>query len=115
MTSLPDTPFAAKLNASLWTAVYLADGGNEVDDERRDQVKGEIERLNALVGMLLVEMLWDDEEDDDEDDDDDDDGDDDDDDECVVDAASVAEARVGTDDDERAQRRRRRLHRQRPA
>lgn len=28
MTSLPDTPFAAKLNASLWTAVYQADGGN---------------------------------------------------------------------------------------
>jgi hypothetical protein len=27
MTSLPDTPFAAKLNAALWTALYQADGG----------------------------------------------------------------------------------------
>lgn len=27
MTSQPDTPFAAKLNAALWTALYQADGG----------------------------------------------------------------------------------------
>ncbi|WP_187431107.1 hypothetical protein ROLI_034990 [Roseobacter fucihabitans] len=28
MTSLPSTPFAAKLNAALWTGLYLGDGGN---------------------------------------------------------------------------------------
>lgn len=28
MTSQPDTPFAAKLNAALWTAVYQADSGS---------------------------------------------------------------------------------------
>jgi len=27
MNSLPETPFAAKLNAALWTALYQADGG----------------------------------------------------------------------------------------
>lgn len=27
MTSLPDAPFSAKLNAALWTALYQADGG----------------------------------------------------------------------------------------
>ncbi|MFK7880363.1 DUF2793 domain-containing protein [Roseobacter sp.] len=27
MTSLPDTPFAAKLNTALWTGLYQADGG----------------------------------------------------------------------------------------
>lgn len=28
MTSLPDAPFSAKLNAAFWTALYLADGGD---------------------------------------------------------------------------------------
>lgn len=27
MTTLPDTPFSAKINAALWTALYAADGG----------------------------------------------------------------------------------------
>ncbi|MEP0964906.1 MAG: DUF2793 domain-containing protein [Roseobacter sp.] len=27
MTTLPETPFSAKLNAALWTALYLSDGG----------------------------------------------------------------------------------------
>ncbi len=27
MTTLPDTPFSAKINAALWTALYQADGG----------------------------------------------------------------------------------------
>lgn len=28
MTTLPETPFTAKLNTALWTALYRADGGN---------------------------------------------------------------------------------------
>ncbi len=28
MTTLPETPFSAKLNAALWTALYAADGGS---------------------------------------------------------------------------------------
>ena len=34
---------------------YLAEGGDEVDAERLGEVKGEIARLNNLVGILIVE------------------------------------------------------------
>ena len=34
---------------------YLAEGGAEIKPERVDQVKTEIKRLNALVGMVTVE------------------------------------------------------------
>jgi cytochrome c biogenesis protein CcdA len=34
---------------------YLAEGGDAIDPARRDKVKGEIARLNTLVGMVLVE------------------------------------------------------------
>jgi tetratricopeptide (TPR) repeat protein len=34
---------------------YLAEGGQDVDPERLDQVKSEVKRLNALVGMIFLE------------------------------------------------------------
>ena len=44
--------FAAALRAYT---IYLAEGGDEIDAERLAQVKSEIERLDSLVGMILVE------------------------------------------------------------
>jgi hypothetical protein len=44
--------FAAALEA--YTR-YLAEGGDEVPAERLEAVKAEIKRLNALVGMIVVE------------------------------------------------------------
>lgn len=44
--------FAAALRA--YTR-YLAEGGDEIGDERLAQVRSEIERLNSLVGMIVVE------------------------------------------------------------
>jgi hypothetical protein len=34
---------------------YLAEGGTEIDQARRDEVRAEIKRLNALVGVVAVE------------------------------------------------------------
>lgn len=44
--------YAAALKAYVR---YLADGGDEVSEDRVKQVKREIERLNTLVGMILIE------------------------------------------------------------
>jgi PEGA domain len=44
--------FAGALEAYIR---YLVDGADAVKSERRDQVKAEIKRLNALVGSIIVE------------------------------------------------------------
>ena len=44
--------FAAALEAY---ARYLAEGGDQVSPDRQREVKAEIERLNSLVGMLVVQ------------------------------------------------------------
>ena len=33
---------------------YLTEGGEDIPDDRREQVKSEIKRLNALVGMIVI-------------------------------------------------------------
>ena len=44
--------YAASLDA--YTR-YLAEGGDQIDGARQDEVRGEIKRLDALVGMIVVE------------------------------------------------------------
>ena len=34
---------------------YITEGGEDVPDERRKQVRSEIKRLNALVGMIVIQ------------------------------------------------------------
>jgi hypothetical protein len=44
--------FAASLDAFTR---YLAEAGNEIDQARRDEVRTEVKRLNALVGSVVVQ------------------------------------------------------------
>jgi hypothetical protein len=47
---------ANRFAAALWAYTrYLADGGAEVPKERLTEVKGEIKRLNGLVGMVVIQ------------------------------------------------------------
>ena len=58
MTSLPDTPFAAKLNTALWTALYQADGGTgdimaTFNKETSDDDAGFVFQQNFAARALL--------------------------------------------------------------
>lgn len=66
MTTQPDTPFAAKLNAALWTALYQADGGTgditvTLNKETSNDDAGFVFQQNfatrALVGLFGSDNL----------------------------------------------------------